>query len=88
MRPELMWAFLLLLMVVGGCGRRLPPPPSEPLTVEEWKEMPVETKYEIPTLERLKAGEPKLQDDREWARFASKVLVPARKKDLSGGAQK
>jgi len=52
-----------------------------PLTVEEWKGLPAQSKYEVETLERLKLGDPKLQDQRAWDKFTREVLLPARKKE-------
>ncbi len=53
------------LAAVVGCGAPTATPPHEaPLTVEQWKALPAQTKYEVETLERLKLGDPKLQDQR------------------------
>jgi len=75
--------FLVVAACLAGCGS---PPPSaraeSPLTLEQWKALPAETKYEIDSLERLKQGSPKLQDQREWEKFTRDVLLPARKKEL------
>ncbi len=81
------FAAILLLLTVSfalvGCGRAPTKDlANEPLTVEDWKDMPVESKYEIGTFERLKLGEPKLQDDREWQLFARNVMLPAKKREL------
>lgn len=75
---------LVLVVLLVGCSRP-EVPPSDPLTVEQWKALPAESKYEASTLERLKLGDPKLQDEREWDQFARKVLIPARKKDFPKG---
>lgn len=56
-------------------------PAANPLTLEQWKKLPAATKYQIDTFERLKAGEPKLMDQRTWDKFTREVLIPARKKD-------
>ncbi len=81
------FAAILLLLTVSfalvGCGRT----PTrdiadEPLTIDGWKVLPVDSKYEIGTFERLKLGEPKLQDDREWQLFARSVMLPAKKREL------
>ncbi len=75
---------LLSLSIIVGCGgTRLPSPETEPLTLEKWTVLPATTKYEVETLERLKEGTPKLQDDREWAKFTRAVLIPAKKKETS-----
>jgi hypothetical protein len=74
---------LAVLMAAAGCGKSDPAPTAEeaPLTVEQWKELPVAEKYEPATFERLKAGDPKLADDRGWAKFTRETLLPAKKKD-------
>lgn len=76
----------LLLASAAGCSRpsvaeTLP----EPLTVAEWKTMLPQQKYEIGTLERLKVGEPRLQNDREWERFLYTVVAPGKRAELPGG---
>ena len=79
------WLLTLVLAIsVVGCSRP-EVPPSDPLTVEQWKTLPAEMKYEASTLERLKLGDPKLQEEREWDQFTRKVLIPARKKDFPKG---
>ncbi len=72
-----------LIVAPLGCNASTTPTPDEqqPLTVEEWKNMPTEAKYQGATFERLKLGEPKLQDDRGWDKFQREVLLPARKKE-------
>lgn len=59
---------------------------SEPLTFETWKILPAQQKYDVSTLERLKLGEPKLQEDREWERFLYTVIAPGKKKELAPGS--
>jgi hypothetical protein len=77
---------LVLASAVVGCGSPPAPTPEEaPLTVEQWKAMPVSEKYEVETFERLKAGSPKLQSQKEWDKFTREVILPAKKKDLAGG---
>ncbi len=81
-------AVLALALVVGvaGCGD---PPPSgptaAPLTVAELKALPVGEKYTAETLERLKAGDPKLQTAEGWEAFSKTTLAAARKTDFPGG---
>lgn len=72
-----------LALAIAGCGSSAPAPAGAdvPLTVEQWKVLPAQAKYEIDTLERLKLGDPKLQDQRAWDKFAREVLLPAKKKD-------
>ena len=57
-------------------------PPVQPLTVDEWKTMPVDTKYENDTFERLKLNDPKLNDEAAWNAFMRSVIVPERKQDI------
>lgn len=66
-----------------GCeaGSSAPADDERPLTFEDWKAMPAEAKYRGATFERLKLGDPKLQDDRAWDKFQREVVLPARKKD-------
>ncbi len=81
--PILLGGVLLIL----GCGGEAventdgPPPP---LTVEAWKELPIEEKYDASTFERLKDADPKLQSDREWDKFMRNVVIPERKVDIPG----
>jgi hypothetical protein len=59
------------------------PPPTTPLSVAEWQTLSdAEQKYAPETFERLKKGDPKLNDDREWNKFFHTVVVPNRKKDI------
>jgi hypothetical protein len=75
---------LLLLAAVGlaGCGGRPVGPSSAPLSVAEWKAMPVGQKYTADTLERLKAGDPKLGTPEGWEAFSRTTLREARKNDF------
>jgi hypothetical protein len=78
--------FLLLTsggLAAAGCGSGSPAATSGPeaVTVEAWKSLPPDEKYTVDTFERLKLGDPKLQDQREWDRFTKAVLIPNRKKD-------
>lgn len=76
--------FLLALGGASGCGSADPVPtgPPPPLTVEAWKILPVEEKYDPGTFERLKDGDPKLHSPQAWNRFMAEVVVPERKKDI------
>jgi hypothetical protein len=73
-----------LILLAAGCGSPPPAAQEKPLTVEQWKALPTQLKYEIDTLERLKQGTPKLQEPREWDRFTRDVVLPAKKKEMSG----
>lgn len=88
MRPLLFVLGLSVVVGLTGCGGSQAPVASlheSPLTVDQWKAMPPETKYEVETFERLKLGNPKLQDQREWDKFARTVVFPAKKKDFPSG---
>jgi hypothetical protein len=66
----------------GGSGSRAPESPAAPLTVTDWKALPVDQKYTPETLERLKAGDPNLSTAEGWEAFQKNVVAPARKKDF------
>lgn len=86
MRVMIAPVILVIAACLTGCGSQPASAPAEgPLTLEQWKALPPEAKYEIDTLERLKQGNPKLQDQREWDRFTRDVLLPAKKKDQPNG---
>lgn len=80
---------LALVVFAVGCGRE-PNEPRDleaptPISVTEWKELPVEEKYQPETFERLKLNDPKLRSDRAWHYFMIKVVVPERRKDIPEG---
>jgi hypothetical protein len=66
----------------GGSGSRAPEGAAAPLTVNDWKALPVDQKYAPETLERLKAGDPNLGTAEGWEAFQKNVVAPARKKDF------
>jgi hypothetical protein len=78
-----------LLAAAAGCARpaAAPAPDDGPLTVGQWKALPADRKYQAATFERLKDGDSKLRDEREWAKFTRDVLLPAKAKDRPGGAK-
>ena len=79
---------LLTTLSVMGCGgSRLPPqPPTElpQLTIEEWKTLPIEEKYDAATFERLREADESLSSDRAWNKFMMEVIIPERKIDIPG----
>ncbi|MDY3554367.1 hypothetical protein GobsT_23630 [Gemmata obscuriglobus] len=82
MRPFGLFLVTALGAGPAGCGGPPAPAPEEaPLTVEQWKALPAQKKYEVETLERVKHGSPKFQDQQAWDKFIREVMVPARKKD-------
>lgn len=76
--------FLVGVLTLVGCGRPAPAMPG-PLTVDEWKTLPVADKYTAETFERLKAGQPVLETPEGWKAFERTTLIQARKKDFPGG---
>ncbi len=79
--PAILGGVLLIL----GCGGEVveendgPPPP---LTVEAWREMPIQEKYDGATFERFKDADPKLKSPREWDKFMREVIIPERNIDI------
>lgn len=91
MRATIGLLALVTAIALVGCGEK----PVEadaaltaPLSVEQWKGLPVETKYEVSTLERVKDGDPKFQQQREWDKFLRTVVNPARKKEAPNGMRR
>jgi hypothetical protein len=80
-------AIVCLMISAFGCGGSGPADsgPNTPLTVADWKAMPVEQKYSGETLERLKKGDPNLDTAEGWEAFQKTVIAPSRKKDFPGG---
>ncbi|WP_166831673.1 hypothetical protein [Thalassoroseus pseudoceratinae] len=71
--------------LIVGCGGEAveqtdgPPPP---LTIEAWKELPIQEKYDGATFERLKDADPKLKSERAWHKFMREVVIPERNIDI------
>jgi hypothetical protein len=80
--------FLMLGFTVPGCGGRANGTTEAlatgPLTLEEWKALPVERKYEPETFERLKKADKQLQSSSGWDRFLKTVIIPHRQKEIPG----
>lgn len=84
-------AAILIAALAIGCGGKSDAAktvPTSPLTVAEWKTMPVEEKYVPETIERLKKADPNLETPEGWDAFNRSTLLPARKKDFSNGQTK
>jgi hypothetical protein len=81
------WIFLLACIVfIVGCSRARPAVVKvEPLTVQEWAALPPPEKYNVDTLERVKAGDPRFQDEQQWDQFTRHVMIPAKQRDLAQG---
>ena len=56
--------------------------------MNDWKALPVDQKYTAEALERLKAGDQKLQTAEGWDEFQKNVVTPARKKDFPPGGRR
>lgn len=86
--------FALAVMIstglTAGCGdggNLKPPaplPPPTALTLEDWKKLPLDEKYDGATFERLKMNDPNLQHPRNWAAYEYQYIIPERKKDIPG----
>lgn len=81
-------ALCICLLSCAGCGRTQGPPqpiaPLTPLSLAEWKKLPIDVKYDEATFERLKLADPKLQSEAAWNDFMMKVVIPERKVDIPG----
>lgn len=75
---------LLLLFPILGCGSEPETAQvnEEAITVESWKALDVDVKYEPEIFDRLKLNEPRLSNERNWDRFMRDVIVPERRKDI------
>ncbi|MCE9562457.1 MAG: hypothetical protein K8U57_10435 [Planctomycetes bacterium] len=86
MRLMSFFASVTAVAMLAGCGGDKPtgldPAATAPLTIEQWKALPAEAKYQVPNLERLKDGDPKFKDEREWEKFLRTVVNPGKKKEL------
>lgn len=74
---------VLACLALAGCGRGEPTaaPAERPLTLADWNAMPANEKYRADSYERLKLGEPKFQDEKNWDQFYRKTVLPGRKRD-------
>ena len=75
---------VLVCLALAGCGRgeATTAPAERPLTLSDWNAMPASEKYRAESYERLKLGEPKFRDEKNWDPFYRKTVLPGRKKDL------
>lgn len=78
----------MILCAAVGCGNNIEPRQTPlvlpPLTIEAWKTLPVEEKYDEGTFDRLREADEKLRSDRGWEKFMTEVVIPERKKDIPG----
>ena len=83
-------AFLAIAAVLSGCGGnhhtnpKSPPAAPTPLSVADWRTLPASEKYDESTFQRLKLHDPKLKDERNWARFMKETVIAERRRDLPG----
>jgi hypothetical protein len=84
MKPVLALVLLAGVLATAGCGAKPVGPPA-PMSVAEWKALPVDQKYTPEALERLKQGDPNLQTAEGWEAFSRTTLAEARKKDFPRG---
>ena len=72
-------------LVIGaamGCGGGgVEVKPLTPLSFEEWKQLPVDQKYETFNLDRLRLSDPSLATDEAWDAFVQKNILPMRRRD-------
>ncbi len=80
---RLFWALICSMGMAIGCSSEqpAPPDPNGPLTMAEWKELPIEIKFEEEGLRRLREGTPELQDDAAFQKFRETTLKEELKKD-------
>lgn len=84
MRTALFLCLILALAVgCGGAPERTIVEASAPtpLSVEEWKTLPVQEKYDPATFERIPLADPKLKSPAAWTKFETDVIQPEFKKD-------
>ena len=80
----------LIGAVLIGCGGQPPamtPIAPSSLSLDQWRQLPVQQKYAPETLQVLRSSDPKLADERAWARTMQEVVAPERVKDLPGDFQ-
>ncbi len=71
----------LLVCGLSGCSQTIEDGPA-PITVDQWKTLPVKEKYTREALERLKEGNPTLQTPEGWESFSRTTLVASRHEDF------
>ncbi len=79
--PVILSGVLFVLGCGGGDVAENDGPPPQ-LTVEAWRELPIEEKYDEATFDRLKDADPQLKSPRAWDKFMREVVVPERKIDI------
>lgn len=78
----------LAIFSLTGCGDNVKPPPPAPaltaLSLEEWRQLPIDQKYDGATFDRLRMSDPRLQDERAWLTYMARHIIPERKQDIPG----
>lgn len=62
-------------------------PMTGPLSIEDWKQMEGEIKYDPTTFERLKKGDRSLRTRQGWDKFVQEVLKPEIRRESGSLAQ-
>ena len=80
MKRTLYLSAALAAALLTGCGGErtqefMEIGPREPLTVEQWKQLPPSEKFDPVSFERLRLGDPKLQDPKAWREFEQNVIA-------------
>ncbi|WP_417388605.1 hypothetical protein [Gimesia sp.] len=82
---------MLWPVVLTGCGgsdsevqvgvpSNITAPP--PISLDEWNQMTdIIKKYDIETLERLRASDPNLESENAWNKFMKEVVLPKMKEE-------
>lgn len=84
MRTTSLFGFVMLSLMIVGCGGNGSAATEEagPLTLERWRTLPPEVKYDEATFEELRARDPKLQTSAGWDEFMRTTVIPERERDI------
>ncbi|QEG16368.1 hypothetical protein [Gimesia maris] len=53
-----------------------------PISLDEWNQMTdINQKYDVDTLERLRASDPELESENAWNQFMKEVVMPKMKEE-------
>lgn len=72
---------LTLVLVAAGCGSKSKKEVASrldrsALTVEQWRKIAPEEKFDAAILRRLRSSDAELEDDDAWREFMDKVVAP------------